>query len=229
MALSNTFSYNPSLGSITIQAFQMCGLRPTSLLQEHMESARMAVNMMLGRWSSQGVNTWQVDLITVPLIQGVKTYDVPVNTITMLDTYITYAGTPNLNNRIILPVSRTEYASFSNPDQQGSVTVFWFDRLLSPTFTLYLTPDGTQPTLHYYRLRQAMDANFTDGQQVELPYYWLEAATFGLAFRLATIWAPERAVGLKSLADESYAIASAQDVEQSDFFVSPAINSYFRN
>lgn len=228
MSTSGTFNFNPSLGEAVIYAFNMCGVRGTALLQEHMESARMAANMLLGRWSSQGVNLWAVDLQTIPLIKGVSTYTVPINTVVMLDTYIVQNGSGAAINRILLPISRSEYASYPNPQQQGFPTVYWMDRLLAPTVTLWPVPDGTQSALNYYRMRQIQDSNFTDAQQVEIPYYWLEAFVYGIAQRLAIIWAPDRAPGLKALADESWGIAADQNVETANFYVSPAVQGYWR-
>ena len=229
MSTSGTYSYNPSLGEITLYAFNLCGIRSTAILQEHMESARMATNMLLGRWSSQGVNLWAVDLETVPLVQGVSTYDVPANTITMLDTYVEIpngSGAPI--DRIILPVSRTEYASYPNKQQQGFPTTYWFDRLLSPTVTLWPVPDGQQSALKYYRVRQIQDGVFQGAAQVEIPYYFLEAFSLGLGQRLAIIWAPDRAAGLKAMADESYEIAVEQNIEQAAVYISPMLSGYYR-
>lgn len=226
MTTSGTWDFNPNLGSATIFAFNLCGIRSSSLLQEHMESARMASNMLLGRWSSQGVNTWTVDLQTIPLVAGQATYTVPSNTIVMLDAYTTQ-GSP-ATNRIIMPVSRTEYASYSNPEQQGIVTVFWMDRLLSPTVTFYLTPDGSQTSVQYYRVRQIQDAGFAGGQTMEIPAYWVEAFCFGLALRLAMIWAPDRVGMLKAAADEAYAIAANQNTETENFYLTPQLAGYFR-
>ena len=70
MTTSSTYNFNPGLGEATIYAFNLCGVRGTAILQEHMETARMAANMMLGRWSSEGVNLWAVDLQSIPLVQG---------------------------------------------------------------------------------------------------------------------------------------------------------------
>lgn len=227
MALSGTYDYNPSLGEITLYAFNLCGIRNTELLQEHMESARMAANMMLGRWSSQGVNLWTVDLQTIPLVQGISTYSVPSNTIVMLDAYITTSNGGQTIDRLILPISRTEYASYPNPEQQGFPTTYWFDRLLSPTVTLWPVPDGNEVAFKYYRMRQIQDANFSDGQNVEIPYYFLEAAAYGMAQRLAMIWAPDKVAILKPLADEAYQIASAQNIETAAYYISPTISGYF--
>ena len=193
-----------------------------------MESARMATNMMLGRWSSEGVNLWAVDLQTISLVQGTATYLVPSNTIVMLDAYVTQNTGGASINRLILPISRTEYASYPNPTQQGFPTTYWFDRLLSPTVTLWPVPDGNESTFNYYRVRQIQDANFTSGQNVEIPYYFLEAFAYGLAQRLAMIWAPDKAMALKPFADEAYQIAVAQNIETSQWYISPTISSYFR-
>jgi hypothetical protein len=228
MATSGTFAYNPSLGETTIYALNLCGIRGTAILQEHMESARMSANMLLGRWSSQGVNLWAVDLQTFALVQGTTTYSVPSDTIVILDGYVSINNGTTIIDRYILPISRTEYASYPNKEQQGWPTTYWMDRLLSPTVTLWPVPDGEQTTFSYYRVRQIQDAGFTSGQQVELPVYFLEAFAYGLAQRLSLIWAPERTQGLKALADESYQIAASQNIEVANVYVSPMVNSYFR-
>jgi hypothetical protein len=194
-----------------------------------MEASRMAANMMLSRWANQGVNLWAVDLITTPLIKGQSTYSVDANTVVMLDAYIeTVNGSAQPIDRLILPISRTEYASYPNKEQQGFTTTYWFDRLLSPTVTLWPVPDGTTTSLKYYRVRQIQDANLTSNQNVEIPYLWLEAFAYGLAQRLATIWAPDKIAMLKPLADEAYAIAAAQNVETAQQYISPIISGYFR-
>ena len=94
--------------------------------------------------------------------------------------------------------------------------------------TLWPVPDGTTTSLKYYRVRQIQDANLQGGQTVEVPYMWLEAFAFALAQRLAMIWAPEKAMMLKPLADESYAIAAAQNVETAQQYISPIISGYWR-
>lgn len=226
MPTSGTYAYNPSLGELTLYAFNIAGIRSTALAQEHFESARMAANMLCSRWSAQGVNLWAVDLQTIPLIQGTSTYNVLPNTVAMLDGYVTQNSGIN---RILLPISRSEYATYPNPQMQGQPTVYWFDRLLAPTVTLWPVPDGNEASFNYYRMRQIQDSALQSAAQVEVPYYFLEAFAFGLAARLAIIWAPDRAVALKSMADEAYSIAVDQNVETAAFYVSPIVNGYWRN
>lgn len=229
MTTSGTYTFNPSMGELTLYAYNLCGIRNTALLQEHMQNARMATNLMLARWSNQGVNLWAVDTVTVPLVQGTSTYSVPTDTVMILDAYITIAQGNSNTDRIILPVSRTEYASYPNKEQQGFPTTYWFDRLLSPNITLWPVPDGGEAsTLKYYRVKRLQDANYTAGQTLEIPYLWLEAFAYGLALRLAQVWAPPMVMQLKPFADEAYQIAADQNTEYVSQYISPQIQGYFR-
>jgi hypothetical protein len=238
MTTSGTYTFNPSLGELTLYAYNLIGIRNTSLAQEHMEAARMASNMMLARWSNQGVNLWAVDLVTVPLVQGQSTYTVDGDTMMILDAYVGITNSGPEIDRIIMPISRTEYASYPNKTQQGFTTVYWFDRLITasrstgsagPSVTLWPVPDGNSAqVLKYYRVRQLQDSAFSGAQTVEVPYLWLEAFAYGLAERLAQIWNPALIQTLKPLSDESYAIASQQNVETAQQYISPQIAGYYR-
>jgi hypothetical protein len=111
--------------------------------------------MLCASFSNRGVNLWAVDLITVPLVAGQSTYNVNLNTVMILDAYMQVDnGGGQTTDRIIMPVSRTEYASYPNKEQEGFTTTFWFDRLISPnpTVTLWPVPDGSSAQyLKYYR------------------------------------------------------------------------------
>jgi len=229
MTSSGTYTFDPSLGELTLHAFNLCQLRNTSLTQEHLQSARVATNLMLATWANQGVNLWAVDLVTTPVTQGISTYAVDGNTVMILDAYMVTTQSGTSIDRVIMPVSRSEYATYPNKEQQGFPTVFWFDRLINPTVTLWPVPDGNSTSsLKYYRVRQIQDANITNAQTVEIPYLWLEAFADGLAYRLAKVWNPQIAVGLKAVADETYKIAAEQNIEQSAVYISPGIFGYYR-
>lgn len=228
MSTSGTYNFNPGLGETSLYAYQLIGLRPTSLLQEHFEAARMAANMMFTRWSNQGVNLWQVQFTTVTLVQGTSSYAVPSNTVVMLDAFVSTGTGADRIDRVILPISRTEYMSYPNKAQEGFPTTFWFDRQLSPTFTLWPVPDGSQTTMTYASVLRIEDANLSGSQEMDIPAIWLEAFAYGLAFRLAQIWAPEKMAMLKPMADESYEIAAMQNIETASTYISPQISGYFR-
>ncbi len=227
MALSGTYAFNPSLGELGLYAYGMCGVRRTAITQEHMADLNMAANMVLAEWSAMGVNLWQVVLTTTTLVQGTATYTVDPATIMILDAYVTVGTGTTATDRIILPVSRSEYATYPNKLQQGFPSVYWFDRLLSPTITLYQVPDGNEVSLSYYSVKQIMDAS-AGAQQVDIPVYWLKAFSRALAAELAIIWAPERAEALAAAAKESYAVSAAQNIEDVPTYITPMMSGYWR-
>jgi hypothetical protein len=225
---TGTYNFAPSMGEAVLFAFQLAGVRRTALTQAHFADAHIATNLLMGRWSADGVNLWQVDLQQIPLVQGQSTYPVPSNTIVMLDAYYTINTGSQEVDRIMTPISRTEYANYPNKQQQGSPTVHWFDRLLAPTVTLWPTPDGQQAYFKYYRLRQTQDSHLQGGQNIEVPIYFLEAYCFGLAHRMALIWNPEKAPALKMEYAESWGIATRQNTESAQVYISPLVEGYYR-
>lgn len=230
MTSSGTYTFQPSLGELMLYAYGLCQIRPTSIVQEHMFSARIATNLMLADWANKGVNLWKVDLVTEPLIAGQSTYNVDPSTVLMLDAYIrTDDGVSPPTDRLIMPITRTEYASYPNKANQAPPTVFWFDRLIAPTVTLWPVPpvNVTDQFLVYYRMRQIEDAGVTNGQTVDIPYRWLQALADGLAYQLSRTWAPSRSQALELDADTSYGTAAGSDVENGQYYISPMIGSYY--
>lgn len=224
---SKQYLFNPSNNEIVAQAFSRIGIRRTEILTAHIQDAMMELNALFSKMNNQGPNLWTVDLQSIPLIQGSATYSVPQETIQVLDVFLRY-GNPS-TDRILYGLSRTEYASLSNKTSQGQPSQFWFDRLISPTLTFYLTPDGNGPyTVYYYRYRQIQDSLMANGQVAEIPNRWIDALIAGLAHRMARIYAPPLEQIRKMDADEAWKIAATQDVEDVPLNIMPGIGGYWR-
>lgn len=225
---TGTFNYAPSLGEIVLNAFGRIQVRPAEITQSHMFNARMAANLLLAEWSNQQPNLWEVALQTMPLTQGTGTYAVPAATVMILDLYIS-TGTTTTTDRYLYPVSRTEYASYPAKTTQGTPTVYWYDRLVSQTVTFYPVPDGNGPyTAKFYSVRQTQDADVTNGLNVEVPYRFLDAYCYGLAWKLAEIYSPQLEDKLFMRYQRAWNIAAAQDTENVNLMIQPAIGGYFR-
>lgn len=229
MTSSGTTLFNPSIGSLTLYAYSLCGIRRPAITQEHLEDARMAINIMLSEWNNDTPNLWKVDLVEVPLVQGVAQYAVDSATIMILDAYIrTDDGNGNPIDRIIWPLSRTEYASMPNKVQQGQPTSFWFDRLLSPSFTLWNVPDGNGPYLmRYYRVSNIQDASLQGGQTLDISPRWFAAFLWNLALRLAYSYAEGKVQMLAPMAEKTLSEAQEQDTENVQMSISCGIGGYF--
>ena len=226
MTTSATYTFAPGIGEIGLNALSRIQIRPPAITQDHMIAMRMEGNLLQAQWSNQGVTLWSVDLQTMPLVQGTATYSVPANTVMILDAYISTGSPPT--NRYISPFSRTDFASLGNPTSQGFSTVFWFDRLIAPTITLWPVPDGSGPyTLSYWRYRQIQDAEYANGGNAEIPYLFLDAWAAGLAHRLSRHYAPSLEQLRKADAVEAFQIASAQNTENVPMYISPQIGNYY--
>lgn len=229
MTTSGTYAFNPSLGEIVIGAFARCGVRRTNMLAEHMQDARFEANLMMADWAASGVNLWAVDQQTVPLVQGTATYTLPATTIFILDAYITTSNGGTPVDRIIFPVSRSDYAGFPEKTLQGLVTVFWFDRLTTPTVTFYYVPDGNGPyTFTYWRARQFQDSELSNGTTPEVPWRFLDAFVYGLAARLSYIYAPDRAQGLEARYQQAWQTAISSDTENVGTYILPEMRGFYR-
>lgn len=227
--VSKSYDFNPSLGEMVLEAYSRIGVRPSEVTQQHMYNARQSANLVLAEWSSLQPNLWEVGLQTAPLIEGNATYSVPAETVMILDAYITtqVEGGDN-QDRYIVPISRTEYASYPNKAQVGFPTVYWFDRLISPTFTLWPVPDGNGPyVLNYYSVRQTMDAVLSGGKTVEIPYRFLDAFAAALAWRLSEKYAPQLEPSMMAKMERSWRIASTQDTENVALYIMPGIGGYY--
>lgn len=225
---SGTYNFLPSAGDIIITAFQRIGVRPTEILQTHLQQAVMELNLLQSKLSNLQPNLWDVDLQTLPLIQGTATYSIPAETVMITNAYVRTGSGTSAVDRLIFPISQTEFAAISNKLVQEPPTQFWFNRLISPTITFYPVPDGNGPyTVYYYRVRQIQDALLPNGFQMEVPYRWLDALAAGLAHRLAAVFAPQLEQIRKMDADEAWRIAATQDTENVPLYIAPGIASYF--
>jgi hypothetical protein len=228
---TGTFNFMPSLGEVVLNAFSRIGVRRPEILQTHLADARMEANLLLAKISNTQPNLWTVDLQILPLVQGVATYTVPSETAMILDAYVRF-GAVTETDRAMYPISRSEYSTYPQKMLQAFPTVYWYDRLISPTITIWPVPDANGPyTLFYYRVRQVQDADYTDNTNaltIEIPYLWLDAFCAGLAARLARIYAPNLEQIRKADADEAWALAAKQDVENVEMTIYPGLSGYFR-
>jgi len=236
MTSSGTYNFSLSDGECVLEAFERCQVRMPEIRQKHMASARRNLNLLLSELSTRQVNLWKVEFNTIDLVQGTATYDVPTRVVMILDAYraINY-GSSDQTNIYTTPISRTEYASYAAPQTQGPPTVYWFDRLISPTVTFFPTPDGNGPyTWGYYSCIQMQDANLPGGETPDVPYRALSMLTAGLAYYLSLSWPPQ---GVDQIAFQNARLAefnrvfapfASNDTENVNMSLVPSLSAYYR-
>lgn len=133
------------------------------------------------------------------------------------------------DDRVIFPISRSEYSAIPDKFDQGFPTVVWWDRTINSTVNFWLTPDGNGPyVLNYYAMTQIEDAVLPGGVTMDLPYRAYDAFAAGLAARLARKFAPPLVGDLRLEAQMAWEAFSKQDSEDVPLYISPGLWSYYR-
>ena len=160
-----------------------------------MISARRSLNLELVDWSNRGVNLWEIVQAQLTLVAGQATYSLPSNLVVITEMYYTTVngnGAGFNSDRIMIPITRTQYAMIPNKLQPGTPTQYWLERLETPVVTIWQPPFQGSPSyiINYNYLERIDDANVASGEIPDVPYRALEALTAGLAKRLAKKFAP---------------------------------------
>jgi hypothetical protein len=90
---SGTHRWLPALSEHILEAYSRIQIRGAAITVEHVIEARRSSNYILQEWSNRGVNLWKVAEegypdICIPMQPGVSTYDIPRDTVNLLDSYI---------------------------------------------------------------------------------------------------------------------------------------------
>jgi hypothetical protein len=238
---SGTYNWNPATAEIGVEAFDRIGIRPTALTRHHWASFRRSMNFALQGFGNCGVNLWEVQLGTIQLVAGQATYtagtgvsNISPNIVSMLDVYFTTinGGGSGINtDRILISLSRSQYAALPNKAVQGYPSQFWFQRLESvPQITFYQVPQASYPVneVNYYFLSRIQDATAAVGQIADVPYRFLDALADEMAKRLARKFAPAMYEAAKVEAKESWDLAVTNDQETAPIEIMPDVSGYFR-
>ena len=230
MTTSGTWSFNPSLGALIIDAFGRIGIKRAAITQDHMYDASFQANMLLADWASKQPLLWTSETQNLgTLTQGTATYTPAARTVAVLTAYIRTGTGTNQVDRVIGPLSTVEYESMPNKNTQGPPTSFWFDRLIAPTITLWPAPDNGGPyTLLVQTVSQVQDASVAGGTTMFLPYLYMDAFAADLAHRMARFYAPQLEQIRAADAMQAWQTAFGNDVESTPLYIVPGLQSYFR-
>ena len=132
-------------------------------------------------------------------------------------------------DRLILPMSRSEYASIANKYQPGFPTTYWYDKTLSPQLYLWPIPQATiTGGLQYYVQKRPDDAKLGNGTQVDILYEVYDYFVWSLSERLAFIYAPDKVqliAARKQVAYQKYLQATTENVP---ITLNVGLRGYFR-
>ena len=221
MTTTGTYAFNLDFTEIAEEAWERAGREMRSGYD--LRTARRSMNLMTIEWQNRGINMWTIDEGYVNLVQGVNTYDLPADTIDLME-HVIRTGAGNVSTQSDLSITRisvSTYATIPNKLQQARPIPVWIQRLEdNPKITVWPTPDqGTEASpyyvFRYWRMRRIQDA----GSGVETPdvsFRFLPALTAGLAYHIS-MKIPElvsRIPMLKAAYDEQFDLAAGEDREK---------------
>ena len=221
MTTSGTTDFNLEFTEIAEEAWERAGREMRSGYD--LRTARRSMNLMTIEWQNRGINMWTIDEGSINLVQGTSEYDLPADTIDLLD-HVIRTGEGQASTQFDLTISRisvSTYATIPNKLQQGRPIQVWVRRLRdNPKIVLWPTPDqGTLASPYYvfkyWRMRRIEDAG-AGVQTADANFRFLPALVAGLAYHIS-MKVPEltpRIDLLKRVYEEQFDLAAGEDREK---------------
>ena len=242
---TSTTSFNPTLNELIEESFERCGKELRSGYD--FRTARRSLNFLLTEWANRGINLWTIEQGQITLVQGQITYDLPIDTVDLIEHVIrTEPG--QIGNQTDINISRisvSTYSTIPNKITQGRPIQVWINRQSGqttdavgatpayPQINVWPSPDqGSLASPYYYfvywRLKRMVDAG--NGVNVEqIPFRLQNALVAGLAYMLAMklpAISEQRIAILKAQYDEAWDLAAAEDREKAPDRYVPRMSFY---
>lgn len=214
MATSGTTTFNLDLSEIVEEAFERCGAELRTGYD--LRTARRSLNLLFADWANRGINLWTIDSGTIPLVAGTATYNLPEDTVDLLE-HVIRTGAGNVSTQTDLTITRisvSTYSSIPNKLTQARPIQIYVNRTTPiPTVTVWPVPDTSTPySLVYWRLRRIQDAG-NGANTMDVPFRFVTCMVAGLAYYLALKIpnAMDRLMVLKQQYDEAWDLAAGED------------------
>jgi hypothetical protein len=236
MTTSGTSAFNLNLNDLVEEAFERCGAELRTGYD--LRTARRSLNLLTIEWANRGINLWTIEQGSIPMVQGQIVYDLPIDTIDLLEHVIRTQTGQQQTDITINRISIDTYSTIPNKNAQGRPIQVWINRqsgadypvdgVANPNINVWPAPDQNNfYTFVYWRLRRLQDAG--DGVTTQdIPFRFLPCLVAGLAYHLSLKipGALERSMSLKAQYEELWQQAADEDREKAPLRIAP--RQYFR-
>lgn len=227
MTISGVANFDMNFTELAEEAFERAGREMRSGYD--LRTARRSANIMMAEWANRGINMWTIESGSIPLVQGTATYNLPADTVDLLE-HVIRTGSGNAATQSDLTITRisvSTYATIPNKLSQARPIQVYIDRKQDvPTVTVWPIPDqgpngSPYYTFVYWRLRR-IDNMGTGVNTADVNFRFLPCLTAGLAYYIA-MKIPEgmpRLGMLKTEYESQWQLAADEDREKAaDRFV----------
>ena len=219
MATSSSVNFELDVASYVEEAFERCGLEVRTGYD--LKTAKRSLNLLLADWANRGLNQWTIAQRTQTVTQGTSSYNLGTDVVDVLSMVVRRSNSDLAMTRI----SRDAYLVINSKTTQSRPSQFFIDRQITPVIKLWPTPENSTDTLVFDCLTRIDDAD-TFTNTVDVPFRFYPCLAAGLAYYLSIKKAPERIQVLKTIYDEEFDKAQAEDRDRASFSVSPNLQFY---
>ena len=226
MATSGVADFTLTLDELVEEAFERAGREARSGYD--FRTARRSLNLLLTDWANRGLNLWTVEERTLPLLDGVASYDLPADTVDIIEQLLRTTSNGVSSDRHITRMHVNTYARMTDKAMAGAPLQMYVQRGVdNPTVTLWPVPDADDTyELLYWAMRRMHNAGNAVNTQ-DVPFRLYPALTAGLAYYIAQKLpeGQERVQRLEMDYEKAWSRAADEDRDRSSVFIRPKISS----
>ena len=219
MTVSGSTDFELDVSDYIEEAFERCGLEIRTGYD--LKTAKRSLNLLFADWANRGLNQWTIAQRTQTVTQGTSSYNLGTDVVDVLSMVVRRSDSDLTMTRI----SRDAYLAINSKTTQSRPSQFFIDRQITPAIKLWPTPENSTDTLVFDCLTRIDDAD-TFTNTVDVPFRFYPCLAAGLAYYLSIKKAPERIQVLKTIYDEEFDKAQAEDRDRASFSVSPNLQFY---
>ena len=214
MAVSGSTNFELDVVEYIEEAFERCGLEVKTGYD--LKSAKRSLNLLLAEWANRGLNQWTIKQRTLSLTLADGEYDLGTDVIDVLSAVVRRSGTDLTMQRI----SRDAFLAIPTKTTQGRPTQYFLDRQLTPNLKIWPIPENSTDTIIYDAITRMDDAD-AQVNTLDLPFRFYPCLVAGLAYYISMKRSPERVQLLKTVYEEEFQRAAAEDDDRVSLKLQP--------
>lgn len=150
MTTTGTQSFNLDIANLLEEAYERAGGEIRSGYD--VRTCRRSLNLLTLEWANRGINLWTIEQGTIPMVQGQVTYNLPVDTIDLLDHVVRTQTGIGQTDISITRISVSTYSTIPNKNARGRPIQVWINRqsgtVAKTSYTLDGAIDSSQTTIN---------------------------------------------------------------------------------
>jgi len=187
MATSSSKNFEPDVGEFVEEAFERCGLELRTGYD--LKTAQRSLNLLLAEWANRGLNQWTITQKTVAMVTDTTSYNIDTTNSTapidVLDAFVRQTIGSEVTDVAMARISRSQYSAIPNKSQTGKPNQFFIDKQLSPTISVYPSPDKSATYTVYMNVLTRMDDADVGANTMDMPYRFYPCLAAGLAYYIS--------------------------------------------